>query len=59
MGMGFGGILFNQLELYYGLSVVLTSFSSLEVGGYVGFPSQAPLLGWDSPAKDWARQDVL
>ena len=45
MGMRFGGILFNELELYYGLSVVLTSFSSLEAGGYMGFPSQAPLLG--------------
>lgn len=59
VGMSFGGILFNLLELYYRLSVVLTSFSSLEVGGYVGFPSRAPLLGWDSPAKDWVKQDVL
>ena len=59
VGMSFGGILFNLLELYYRLSLVLTSFSSLEVGGYVGFPSWAPLLGWDSPAKDWVKQDVL
>lgn len=35
MAAEFCGVLFNLLELYYRVSVVLTSFSSLEVGGYV------------------------